>query len=255
MIGCILFTIFILLALTLFIIYIAHTANILLIFVSCILSLISGALIIFCILTYTCFNKGVIFDIFGIIFGAIAIIFVGCCSWKKKRWEGKKAWIPVALIIAAGAVAFALVELNLEEGGLLIKKITICHCEVCLSQKIQKEISCLCGLYDPLDKTGYAIMPDGWQTKYYDKAKAEIAKKTDDLLKLCCAQTSNQFLKELNNIQRRKLEEINNNSLNKEQLDEKIAEFVIIDALALCAFQQAVEQCLSSSCPNGKHND
>lgn len=233
-----------------FVIFKTNKFKLFLVIIACFLSLIFGYAIN-CLLKFTCFNRGVAFDLFAIITGAIVIFFIGFLSLNDKKWVGQKAWIPVALIIAAGAVAFALVELDLDKGGLLVEKVSICHCEICLNQKIQNEIKCLCDFKNPNDNTGCESMPNNWMN-YYMEAKAEIAKKPYDLLNLCCAQTTNQFLKELNQIKCFILTEIDSCTSN-DQLKEKIVRLVLLDNLALQAFSQTIGQGqVSCSCPKGK---
>lgn len=220
------------------------------------------ALIEFCLLIFLLMcapNYEVAFDFISIFLGITLIFLIASTMYNEYGWREKGAWIPTVLIIAVGIMTIFLVELDLEEGGVLINKITFGgKCEISCREKFRKEVNICC--YDNKylkNKIFKDNFPGDWHNIYCDCYKDIKSNHCDDLLGLCCAKTIRCFLCKLSEIRCTALQNLDKpGTTNESKIDtykNTLTKLIILDGLALEAFAKAINHCQctqSQSCSN-----
>jgi len=215
---------------------------------SIVLGICLGVLItiIFC----GCLTFDSLFDFVAIFFGLILILIITCITYSINE---KAAWVPITLIIAVGIMTFFLVELDLEEGGVLVNKLSLGGvCEISCRNSFKNEIdffckNVVCGENCNLEEKIKANFPSSWEPSF-DLAYKNLASNKEelrDLLELCCAKNPNCLIKKLKNIIRSKMEMLDKNMDNNEA-KIVLTKILILENLTLEAFSKAVTHCQCS---------
>lgn len=191
-----------------------------------------------------------LFDFVAIFFGLILILIISCITYSINE---KAAWVPITLIIAVGIMTFFLVELDLDEGGVLVNKLSLGGvCEISCRNSFKNEIdffckNVVCGENCNLKKKIKANFPSNWEPSFnsaYEKLAGD-KEELKDLLELCCAKNPHCLIKKLKDITRSRMEMLDKNIDNNEAKIE-LAKILILENLILEAFSKAVTHCQCS---------